>query len=65
MKLLARAIKFFTFYLFIKFGLTNYDISSEWYNQNIFVFLLVYLPILAGYEDIASTIMKAIIGIKD
>lgn len=45
-------------YFLIKVGVKFYDTTRPAYDQNILVWLLLYIPIFTGYETIIATIFN-------
>lgn len=56
--ILLYLIKFSGIAVFASIGLHKYDPSSAFYNQNLNVYLLVYLPLLMGYESLLSVLFS-------
>lgn len=56
--IIALVIKVAIVFYLVKFGVSFWNPDAKWYLQNIFVWLMIYIPVFAGYETIVSMIAK-------
>jgi len=49
-KILGFTIKLIILYYWVKFINYNYNLNLTWYNQNIVVWIMGYLPFFTGFE---------------
>ncbi len=57
-KIIAIAIKIIAFGVIIRFALEQFNPSEEYKEQTIFFWVLVYIPLFAGYESIFKSIIE-------
>lgn len=56
--IIALIIKFTIVYFLFRFTILNIDTQLPFYKQNFFVWILIYLPIMIGYEFLIGLIYK-------
>jgi len=59
-KIIAFIIKSCILYYWIKFVNYNYNYGLTWYNQNIVIWIMGYLPFVTGFEKMISMIFAPI-----
>lgn len=60
-RILTLTIKLALLYFGFTYGIDYYNPNSNFFSQHILVYLLIYLPVLIGYERVIVVILEPII----